>query len=80
MKSKGSSEFWLKHGALHQISPEKALIIGDFGDGSDTAIILDFGSQMMDPPVLRLRWNPDRSTEWVKVANGIDEFSSMLGL
>jgi hypothetical protein len=36
------NEFWKRQGALDEIIPEKALILGDFGLGSDAPIILNF--------------------------------------
>src|SRR5215212_3905729 len=38
----GSGDFWPKFGALEQIVPEKVLIVGDFGLGSDAPIALDY--------------------------------------
>jgi hypothetical protein len=66
--------------AADQIDPEKALIIGDFGLGSDSPIILDFARNASNPPVLRLRWGPDQRNEWVQGARDFDEFAEMLGL
>jgi hypothetical protein len=49
----GAGDFWERFGALDQITPEKALIIGDFGLGSDSPIILDYLRDPICPPVLR---------------------------
>jgi hypothetical protein len=76
----GTDGFWKRFGALDQIVPEKALIIGDFGLGSDSPIILDFARNASNPPVLRLRWGPNRCNEWVQGARDFDEFAAMLGL
>jgi len=76
----GAGDFWERFGALHQIVPEKALIIGDFGLGSDAPVILDFASNASNPPVLRLRWDPNRHNDWVQGAQDFDEFADMLGL
>src|SRR6516225_4962415 len=38
----GSGDFWQKFGALDQIVPELALVIGDFGLGSDSVVVLDY--------------------------------------
>ena len=51
----GAGDFWEQFGALGQIDPERALVIGDFGLGSDSPTILDF-RRAANPPVLRLRW------------------------
>jgi hypothetical protein len=34
--------FWSKYGALDMISPKDAVIVADFGIGSDSPIILDY--------------------------------------
>jgi hypothetical protein len=71
----------LQFGALDQIEPERALIIGDFGMGSDAPIILDYRNADSDPPVLRLRWSEGRDNNaWVRCAASFDEFADMLGL
>ena len=77
----GAGDFWERFGALDQIDPERALIIGDFGLGSDSPIILDYARNTTNPPVLRLRWGPQgKGNEWVIGACNFDEFSEMLGL
>ena len=76
----GAGDFWERFGALHQIVPEKALIIGDFGLGSDAPIVLDFAKDASNPPVLRLRWGSDQRNDWVLGARDFDEFAEMLGL
>jgi hypothetical protein len=73
-------EYWEKFGALRQIVPEMALIIGDFGLGSDAPIILNYAVNMADPPVFRLHWRPDNHTEWLLGATNFDEFVVILGL
>lgn len=57
-------EFWEEHGALDQIDPDLALVIGDFGLGSDTAIVLDYRLDGQTPSVLRLAWGRDHTTGW----------------
>lgn len=76
----GAGDFWEKFGALHQIVPEQALVIADFGLGSDSPIILDFHRDATDPPVLRLAWRADECNEWVQGARNFDAFAKMLGL
>jgi hypothetical protein len=76
----GAGDFWERFGALDQIVPEKALIIGDFGLGSDSPIILDFSRDLSNPPVLRLFWGPDGRTGWVQGARDFEELAEMLGL
>lgn len=76
----GAADFWERFGALDQITPEKALIIGDFGLGSDSPIILDYSRNPIAPPVLRLRWGEGSVTRWVEGAESFDVFARMLGL
>jgi hypothetical protein len=79
----GSGDFWPRFGALHQIEPEKAVVIGDFGLGSDSPIVLDYSRNAADPPVLRLRWSgngPHINTEWIEGARNFDHFDELLGL
>jgi len=77
----GAGDFWERFGALDQIVPERALIIGDFGIGSDSPIILDFGRDASNPPVLRLKWTSrGEGNEWVRGARDFDEFAEMIGL
>src|ERR1700710_840921 len=74
----GAGDFWERFGALDQIDPERALVIGDFGLGSDSPIILDF-RQTPSPPVLRLQWGPrGEGNRWVQGARDFDEFATML--
>lgn len=79
-----AAEFWREDGALEEVDPERALVIGDFGLGSDAPIILQYGQTDEPPSVWRLKWaaDPDNKkfTHWVEVARTFDEFAEMLGL
>ncbi len=75
------SEFWTKYGSLHQLRPERAMVLGDFGLGSDTAIVLYYGEDDAPPSVLRLKWSAtvgEKKTDWVLVADTFDAFADML--
>lgn len=79
----GAGDFWDRFGSLNQIAPAEALIIGDFGLGSDSPIVLAFDRDKVDPPVLRLRWDgggPETRTTWLQGARSFDEFARMLGM
>jgi hypothetical protein len=78
--SGGAGDFWERFGALDQITPEKAVIIGDFGIGSDSPIILDFARDAVNPPVLRLHWRSGQRNQWIQGAKDFDEFIAVLGL
>ena len=75
------NDFFQKFGGLDQIDPSAALLIGDFGIGSDAPIILDYHDNPNDPCVRRLRWS-DRGTanEWAICAASFGEFADLLGL
>ena len=55
-------------------------MIGDFGLGSDSPIVLDFGVSRTGRPVRRLRWHDAGGTDWVTGAAGFDEFPAILAL
>lgn len=77
----GAGDFWERFGRLDQLDPSKALIIGDFGIGSDAPIVLDFARDAVNPPVLRLRrGRHGEGNAWVQGARDFDEFVGMLGL
>jgi hypothetical protein len=70
--------FWLDpRSATNEIDPALALVIGDFGLGSDAAIILDYRTQEFDPKVLRLRW-AEEGNHWVECAKTFSEFAAYL--
>lgn len=73
--------FWSRFGALDQIKPECALIIGDFGLGSDAPIILDYRNAAAGPSVLRLRWSErGDQNQWIQCVATFEEFADLLGL
>jgi hypothetical protein len=65
--------------ALAQIDPERALVIGDFGLGSGSFIILDYRVNRSDPSVLRLCWNDWKGNSWVPCAASFPEFIEIVG-
>ena len=70
--------FWLDpRAATDELDPTLALVIGDFGLGSDAPIILDYRSHEFDPKVLRLRWAKE-GNHWVECANTFSEFAAYL--
>ena len=74
-----NQQFWDEHGALDEIDPELALVIGDFGLGSDAAIVLDYRRTRDEPSVLRLAWSRD-GNHWVEAAPTFEEFARLLRL
>ena len=84
--------FWSKFGALEQISPEMSIIIGDFGLGSDSPIVLDYRQNAENPAVIRLKLNPiygdpsasgrpnllGWSNSWLRCADSFDALADLL--
>lgn len=73
-------EYWKKNGALDQIDPNLALIIADFGMGSDTVLTLDYRENITIPTVCRLKWDNENGNRWLKVADNFATFCRMAGL
>ena len=71
--------FWGEHGALTEIDPDLALVIGDFGSGSDTAIVLDYRRSPNEPSVMRLAWT-SQGNHWVEAAPSFEAFAQALQL
>ena len=72
--------------SIHEIDPALAVVIGDFGLGSDSPIILDYRNDRLSPCVLRLLWSRDMEkprfsdNHWVKIASTFEELAGFLGL
>jgi hypothetical protein len=76
---KKDHSFWLDpRCATHEIDPRRAVIIGDFGAGSDAAIILDYRASSSEPKVMRLCWT-ESGNHWVEFAKTFSEFAAYLG-
>lgn len=72
-----NAKFWTEHGALDEIDPARTLMIGDFGLGSDSALVLDY---RQDPPlVLYLKWGSEGNHWWI-VSPTFAKFAAALGL
>ena len=56
-------DYWINYGAIDQIDPNLALIIADFGLGSDTLLILDYRENINSPTLYRLKWG--KVNHWV---------------
>jgi len=62
-EARKSNKYWEnERSAIEEIDPALSLVIGDFGLGSDTAIILDY--RTAQPRLLRLQWGADEN-HWV---------------
>jgi hypothetical protein len=60
------------------LDQDQALVLGDFGLGSDAPIVLDFRTP--PPRVLRLRWAARCDNRWVEVAPSFERFVELLGI
>ena len=76
---KENREFWIEHGAIDSIEPEKCLMIGDFGLGSDAAIILDYSKDLSKPTVKRQVWS-NGGNYWDTIAPSFKEFVAKIEL
>jgi hypothetical protein len=74
-----NKEFWVKYGAIESIEPDKCLMIGDFGIGSDAAIILDYSIDLQCPSVKRQVWNKE-GNYWATIASSFEEFIDKIEL
>jgi len=73
-EARRSNTYWEdKRSALGEIDPELSLIIGDFGLGSDTAIILDYRTEK--PRLLRLHWGKEEN-HWVDCGLSVAELAA----
>jgi hypothetical protein len=76
------SPFW-RHpmSAPSEIDFDLSVMIGDFGDGSDAPILLDYRVNLEEPQVIRLRWRlPQNDNHWVVMAPDFETFVHSLGL
>ena len=71
--------FWGDHAAPEQLDFNNALVLGDFGLGSDAPIVLDYSDNRDHPSVKRLQWHAEGNC-WVKVCETFSEFANLLGL
>ncbi|WAS96886.1 hypothetical protein [Nannocystis punicea] len=62
------------------IDPDLALVLGDFGLGSDAPILLDYRLDLAQPQVLRLLWSRSEGNRWVVAAPDFAGFAAALGL
>ena len=65
------------------IDYDLAIMIGDFGLGSDAPIALDYRNDLANPRVMRLRYNPDSPPlvgKWIVMTPDFPSFVSALGL
>lgn len=75
--AEGNPRYWQDYGALQQIDPTEAVLIADFGPGSDAVLVVDFRT---DPPqVLRLVWS-EEGNRWMPVASTVPALRQLLGL
>jgi hypothetical protein len=70
------NEYWgHERNALEEVDPELSLVIGDFGLGSDTALILDYRSER--PQLMRLKWG-ETENHWVECKLSIEDLADIV--
>jgi hypothetical protein len=63
------------------IDYDRAIVIGDFGLGSDAPIALDYRRSLDCPSVIRYRWSHrGERNRWVYLARSFSQFAEMLEL
>lgn len=62
------------------IDPDRTILLGDFGLGSDAPIVLDYRLDANDPRVLRLRWSRTEGNRWIVAAPDFATFVKVIGL
>ena len=79
----GGNEFWVKHlSNVGEIEYDKALIIADFGLGSDSPIILYYGNSL-SPTVMYLKWSGKGKKiahSWVQTHSTFERFALDIGV
>ena len=73
--------FWNREEANPKgISFDHAVVIGDFGLGSDAPIILDYSKSVDAPTVKRLRWGDSfAENRWIAAAPDFETMCTVLG-
>jgi hypothetical protein len=74
-----TNSFWNRHGVPDELDFGSALLIADFEIGSDSGLVLDYGSNRSDPQVKYLQWT-DSGNHWVQVAESFEALARALGL
>ena len=80
--SSREAPFWNDpRSAPAEISFTQSIVIGDFGLGSDSAIVLDYRGSPTAPRLLRLKWGAlGEGNHWIPLASDFREFAEKLGL
>ena len=73
------NSFWADHAAPDQLDFNNALVLGDFGLGSDAPIVLDYSENFDNPSIKRLQWHSE-GNRWILACKTFAEFAAMLEL
>lgn len=82
---KDGDVFWMDE-MLSSIDYQRAVLIGDFGIETDTAIILYYEFDETTPIIMKLEWYGEKGSNiidkarWVKVSDTFKEFCQLLNL
>jgi hypothetical protein len=79
--AEGLDPFLARYGAQHDLVPEAAVPIADFGVGADSPILLDYRGDVLNLNVINLEWTEGGGPNfWVELAPDFPSFVEMLGL
>jgi hypothetical protein len=76
-KSIGDSWWSNPMSTLSELDPDRTMLIGDFGLGSDAPLALDFRRSISEPSVIRLKW-ANEGNHWVEVTPTFKEFAAII--
>lgn len=71
-------DFYRNQGVIRQLKPDLAIVIADFGIGSDAPILLYYLKSKTEPVVINLDWQEDGNS-WVVVAENFSAFVDLRG-
>ena len=74
-----SNPWWYECGALRHFDPAGAVVLGDFGLGSDAVFVVELQPGSTPGRVLRMRWHA-RGPEWVEWFSSLGRLVTELGL
>lgn len=81
-RSRGEDKFCSTFAAPEGIAPDLSVVIGDFGVGSDSPILLDYRDDRSSASVICLKWSGPLGLPnvWLRCAGTFDECADMLAL
>lgn len=85
--ARGWDDFFKTNAAVHELVPQFAVEIADWGPGGDSPIVLDFQFDRTQPRVIHLRWSNGTdqgerysNNYWEEFSPDFASFVELLGL